>query len=81
MKQVSEGVCGYSFTVELSPDPTSLAWTMRDSLQEAAAAVAETLADPAARMEEKTKKLNDQLNNIVPFFRCRYYFKVYPCIL
>ena len=33
--EVSEGVCGYTFTLELNSTPTTLAWTMRDSLQEA----------------------------------------------
>ena len=53
---MSEGVCGYSFSLELSPAPTTLAWTMRDSQQEAATAVQHMLDQPAAHMEEKTKK-------------------------
>ena len=68
--EVSEGVCGYTFTLELDSEPTTLAWTMRDSLQEATDAVGDLLEDPESHMAMKTQKLNDQLNNIVPYFRC-----------
>ena len=68
--EVSEGVCGYTFTLQLDSEPTTLAWTMRDSLQEATSAVEDLLEDPTSHVATKTKKLNDQLNNIVPYFRC-----------
>ena len=77
--EVAEGVCGYTFTLELDSEPTTLAWTMRDSLQEATSAVEDLLEDPTSHMATKTQKLNDQLNNIVPYFRCsdRDVVKVY----
>ena len=77
--EVSEGVCGYTFTLELNSTPTTLAWTMRDSLQEATGVVLDMLADPVGYQDKKTQKLNDQLNNIVPYFRCsdRDIVKVY----
>ena len=77
--EVSEGVCGYTFTLQLDSEPTTLAWTMRDSLQEATSAVEDLLEDPTSHMATKTQKLNDQLNNIVPYFRCsdRDVVKVY----
>ena len=77
--EVSEGVCGYTYTLELDSEPTTLAWTMRDSLPEATSAVEDLLEDPTSQMATKTQKLNDQLNNIVPYFRCsdRDVVKVY----
>ena len=33
-------------------------------------AVQEVLVDPPKYRQEKTDKMNDQLNNLVPYFRC-----------
>ena len=51
--EVSEGVCGYTFTLELNSEPTTLAWIMRDSLQEATDAVLDLLANPVSHQDIK----------------------------
>ena len=51
--EVSEGVCGYTFTLELNSEPTTLAWIMRDSLQEATDAVLHLLANPVSHQDIK----------------------------
>ena len=68
--EVRPGVCGYTFTIPLDPEGTTLSWTMRDEQSSAVDAVKEVLADPNRYMEEKTIKMNDLLNNVVPYFRC-----------
>ena len=68
--EVRPGVCGYTFTIPLDPEGTTLSWTMRDEQSSAVDAVKEVLADPNRYMEEKTIKMNNLLNNVVPYFRC-----------
>ena len=68
--EVRPGVCGYTFTLPLDTEGTTLSWTMSDDQSSAVDAVQEVLADPSGHMEEKTSKMNNLLNNVVPYFRC-----------
>ena len=68
--EVRPGVCGYTFTLPLDTEGTTLSWTMHDEQSSAADAVQEVLADPNGHMEAKTSKMNKLLNDVVPFFRC-----------
>ena len=68
--EVQPGVCGYTFTLPLDTEGTTLSWTMHDEQSSAVDAVQEVLADPNGHMEAKTSKMNKLLNDVVPFFRC-----------
>ena len=68
--EVRPGVCGYTFTLPLDAEGTTLSWTMLDDQNSAVDAVQEVLADPSGCMEAKTSKMNGLLNNVVPYFRC-----------
>ena len=68
--EVGPGVCGYTFTLPLDTMGTTLSWTMADDKISAIDAVQDVLADPEEHMEVKTHKMNDLLNNVVPYFRC-----------
>ena len=68
--EVSPGVCGYTFSVDLDSQGTTLSWAMDDDSDTAVEAVEEVLEDPVRFMTEKTSKMNDLLNNVVPYFRC-----------
>ena len=68
--EVRPGVCGYTFTLPLDTEGTTLSWTMLDEQTSAVDAVQQVLADPSGYMEAKTSKMNGLLNNVVPYFRC-----------
>ena len=68
--EVSPGVCGYKFVVPLDESSTTISWTMDDSWSKALNAVSQVQADPVGYMEAKTRKMNDLLNNYIPYFRC-----------
>ena len=69
--EIQAGVCGYSFTILLNTDEEiTLSWTMNDEWSKGINAVQEVLENPLQNLAEKTKKMNDLLNNIVPYFRC-----------
>ena len=68
--QVRPGVCGYKFSVPVDSAGTTLSWTMSDDKAAAELAVQQVLADPARHLAVKTDKMNDLLNNVVPYFRC-----------
>ena len=68
--EVAPGVCGYNFTLPIDTKGTTLSWTMNDDKISAIDAVQEILADPEEHMEDKTRMMNDLLNNVVPYFRC-----------
>ena len=78
------GVCKYNFTLDVDSNGTTLSWAMADSKLDAQNAVWQLtrIKDPKKRLEEKTQKWNDILNNDVPYFRCSdpdivqvYYFQ------
>lgn len=60
----------YAFDVPCDPDGVDLAWTMHDSAAEAKRKVGAVLADVAAKMSEKSRVLNAELNYQIPYFRC-----------
>lgn len=68
--EVSPGVCGYSFSLTLDSTPVVISWSMNDDYITALAAVQEVLSSPELYLQEKTDKMNDLLNNVVPYFRC-----------
>jgi len=67
---LSPGLCGYSFSLPLDSQGLSLAWTMNDDKDTAVTEVRKVLANPSTFGAEKTTKMNDMLNNLVPYFRC-----------
>ena len=70
IEDVGPGVCGYTFTLPLDTSGLSLSWTMAEDRQEAVTAVLEVLADTDTFRQEKTDRVNQMLNNLVPYFRC-----------
>jgi len=64
------GVCGYNFSVPVDSSGVTLSWTMNDDYPKAKDAVHEVLGNPSQYMTAKTSKMNDLLNNVVPYFRC-----------
>ena len=68
--ELSPGVCGYNFSVPLDSQGTTISWTMNDDWEQAFIAVEEVLENPTQKLKDKTDKMNDLLNNIVPYFRC-----------
>jgi len=70
LKEVDEGVCGYSFTLPLSDQGVTLSWSMDDDANKASELVQRILSDPVKYQNEKKDEMNDKLNTLVPFFRC-----------
>ena len=70
LEEISPGLCGYTFSLPLDSDGLDLSWTMAEDKQEAVRAVQEVLADTIKFRREKTDRMNDMLNNLVPYFRC-----------
>ena len=64
------GVCTYSFEVEVDSDGITLSWVMNDDYGVAVDAVQAVVADPESYLTAKTDKMNDLLNDEVPYFRC-----------
>jgi len=61
----------YRFRLECGPGrPVVLAYAMGEDFARAAARVKGLLADPRRALEAKTLRVNDLLNNHIPFFRC-----------
>ena len=68
--EIKPGVCGYTFSVQLDSQGIIMSWAMDDEWSRALGAVQEIQANPSEHMIAKTTKMNDLLNNIVPYFRC-----------
>ena len=68
--EVSPGVCGYTFFLPLDTQGIVMSWAMDDEWSRAIEAVLEVQSNPVEHMTAKTTKMNDLLNNVVPFFRC-----------
>ena len=47
-----------------------MSWAMDDEWSRAIDSVLEVQSNPSEHMRAKTTKMNNLLNNVVPFFRC-----------
>ena len=63
-------VCGYTFDIPVDSAGTTITWAMHDDHGKALSAVKSVLRDPAGMLTAKTSKMNELLNNVVPYFRC-----------
>ena len=70
INEIIPGQCGYNFSVPLDDQGTTISWTMNDEAEMAFIAVEEILENPSKYLKEKTEKMNNILNNLVPYFRC-----------
>ena len=68
--EISPGVCGYTFSLPLDNEGVIISWYMNDNGDIAQNAVEEVLSNPLKYKEEKTNKMNELLNNYIPYFRC-----------
>ena len=68
--EISPGVCDYTFIVPLDDGSITLSWTMDDSWSKALSLVSQVQIDPVSFMDAKTNKMNNLLNNYIPYFRC-----------
>ena len=68
--EISPGVCGYTFYLPLDPQGLVMSWAMDDEWSGAIGAVLEVQSNPSGQMAAKTTKMNNLLNDVVPFFRC-----------
>ena len=64
------GFCTYSFVFDVDQDGTTLSWAMHDDPDVALNSVKEVVNSSLSHLEAKTKKMNDILNDDVPYFRC-----------
>jgi hypothetical protein len=76
------GFCTYSFVFDVDQDGTTLSWAMHDDPDVALNSVKGVVNSSLSHLEAKTKKMNDILNDDVPYFRCSdddivkvYYFQ------
>ena len=68
--EISPGVCGYTFFIPLDAQGFVMSWAMDYEWTRAIEAVLEIQSNPSEHMTDKTTKMNNLLNNVVPFFRC-----------
>ena len=66
----------------MDQDGTTLSWAMNDDYDLALNSIKEVLKNTTSHLEDKTTKMNDILNDDVPYFRCSdddivqvYYFQ------
>lgn len=60
----------YEFEVPCDSNPLVLVWTMHDEYRQALKNATDVLRDPRAMMLAKTRDMNRQLNEEIPWFRC-----------
>jgi len=60
----------YKFRVPCSPSGVAIIYTMDDSYEKLIPRVQKVLTDPKQALDEKTKWVNDCLNEQIPYFRC-----------
>lgn len=80
--ETEPGVCTYNFTFDVDQNETTLSWAMNDEYNIALNSIKDVLSNTSFHLEAKTKKMNDILNDEVPYFRCSdddivqiYYFQ------
>ena len=64
------GFCTYQFMFDVDQDGTTLSWAMHDEHDVALSSVKEVVNNAQTHLVAKTKKMNDILNDDVPYFRC-----------
>ena len=69
-KQGEHGELQYEFEVPCDGDGVVLVWAMHDQYLEALKDAAVVLSKPREAMTAKTREMNRQLNNEIPYFRC-----------
>ena len=69
-KQGQHGEWQYEFDVPCDTDGVVLVWAMHDDARKALENSASVLSDPQGMLLAKTREMNRQLNEEVPWFRC-----------
>lgn len=69
-KQGERGEWRYEFEVPCDSDGVALAWAMHDDSRQSMKNAKAVLSEPRGTMAAKTREMNRQLNDEIPYFRC-----------
>jgi len=70
VNETEPGFCTYSFVFDVDQNGTTLSWAMHDEHDIALNSVKQVVNNSLVHLVAKTKKMNDILNDEVPYFRC-----------
>jgi hypothetical protein len=64
------GIWEYKFQLVVDINSTTLSWTQKDDYIIAINNIQEILSDSRLHLDAKTEKMNNMLNDEIPYFRC-----------